>query len=60
MIRNWCPYTLGALCRGTGSAPLEPALTPQLTKYEVLMAVEMQSAVFFDVILCSLIDVNDL
>jgi hypothetical protein len=26
MIRNWRPYTLGALCRGTGCTPLEPAL----------------------------------
>jgi hypothetical protein len=26
MSRNWRPYTLGALCRGTGCTPLEPAL----------------------------------
>jgi hypothetical protein len=26
MIRNWRPCTLGALCRGTGCIPLEPAL----------------------------------
>jgi hypothetical protein len=26
MIRNWRPYKLGALCRGTGCTPLEPAL----------------------------------
>jgi hypothetical protein len=26
MIRNWRLYTLGALCRGTGCTPLEPAL----------------------------------
>jgi hypothetical protein len=26
MIRNWRPYTLGALFRNTGCTPLEPAL----------------------------------
>jgi hypothetical protein len=26
MIKNWRPYTLGALCRGTGCTPLEPSL----------------------------------
>jgi hypothetical protein len=26
MIRNWRPYTLGALCRGIGCTPLEPVL----------------------------------
>jgi hypothetical protein len=29
MIRNWGPYTLGALRRGTGCTPLEPALILQ-------------------------------
>jgi hypothetical protein len=26
LIRNWHPYTLGALCHGTGCTPLELAL----------------------------------
>jgi hypothetical protein len=36
MIRNWRPYTLGALCHSTGCTPLEPCLHTYQQKAQLI------------------------